>query len=46
MTFERSAPPGVEVHMHVRRFQRRPVLGLRYTKECLMDQVSEGYDRI
>ena len=31
--------------MHVKRFQQRATLGLRYMKEYLMDSVAEGYER-
>ncbi len=31
--------------MHVKRFQQRATLGIRYMKEYLMDGVAEGYDR-
>lgn len=31
--------------MHIRRFQHRATLGVRYVKEYLLDQVSEGYGR-
>ncbi len=31
--------------MHVKRFQQRATLGLRYMKEYLMDGVAEGYER-